>query len=261
MSISADRSPQPGCRALLSVHDVAPDSLAFLADLLRDLSALRVPAVNLAIVPFFHGRGTWTSQEVRRVASAVPPGIRTEVLLHGCYHRRVGANARLPAWRRLLSSIQSAGEDEFFGLPERDTAERVRGGRDAVAAAFGRVPAAFVPPAWSGGPPLRAALKGLGFSLAEDHLWLYEVQRDRRLFAPVIAFATRSPWREWLSARWARAVMRAPARGRLLRFAFHPADYRSPSVRACALGLVEALGRTHEWTLYSELVAPGTRRG
>jgi predicted deacetylase len=261
MSITSTRSAETERPALLSVHDVAPENLGFLADLLRDLADRHVPAVNVAVVPSFHGASMWTADAIGRALADVPAGMRTEILLHGCFHARVGGNARLAGWRLLRSRLQSAGEDEFFCLDPHEAEDRIRQGRRIIETAFGAAPGVFLPPAWTGGRALRDVLGRLGFSATEDHFWLYDLRRRRRLASPVIAFATRSAWRARISTLWARAIIRTAASGAILRFAFHPADYSSPAIRSFALGLVEELSRTREWGLYNEALGSGNGWG
>jgi predicted deacetylase len=250
MPLSSERKG----RALLCVHDVTPGGLRFLADVLRDVAARGVPAANLAVVPRFHDREEWRDAAAFRGAIAgAGPGIRTEIMLHGCFHLRVGENERLSWPRRFRSRLQSDREDEFYRLGRSAAEARVRTGARILSGVFGRTPAAFVPPAWAGSAELRDVLRGLGFRATEDHFWIHDLSGARRIFSPVIAFSTRSPRRERLSKLWAGLVMRGPARRSPLRFVLHPGDYRSPATRGFALDLVEAISRTHEWVLAGEL--------
>lgn len=248
-------------RALLSIHDVTPGCLSILADILGDLAGRDVSAVNLAVVPRFHGEEAWSDDAAfRRTIAGAAPGIRTEVVLHGYFHARVGENEWLPWPRRFRSRLQSDREDEFYCLGPREAEGRIRSGAGILEAVFGRSPRVFVPPAWSGARALRGILRGLGFFATEDHFWIYDLKNGRRVPSPVIAFSTRSPRRERLSTLWARLVKRVPVPGTVLRFAFHPADYRSPATRDFALGLVAELARTYDWCLSGEIPGPGNER-
>ena len=242
-------------RALLSVHDVTPGCLSLLTDILGDLADRGISAVNLAIVPRFHGEDSWSDAAAFRKAVAAP-GVRTEVMLHGYFHARTGENERLPWPLRFRSRLQSDREDEFFCLGAREAEERIRSGARILEAVLGRRPRAFVPPAWSGNKALRGILRRLGFFATEDHFWIYDLENGRRIPSPVIAFSTRSPRRERLSTLWARLVRRVPLPGTVLRFAVHPSDYSSPAVRALALKLVAEISANYDWRLSGEIPEP-----
>lgn len=244
-------------RALCSVHDVRPGCLSLVSDILADLEDRGVTAVGLAVVPRFHGGEDWEGAAAFRDDLAAR-AVRTEVMLHGFFHARVGGNENLPWPRRALSGLLSAGEDEFFGLGRREAEERLLAGAEILERAFGGRPRAFVPPAWAGGRNLRTVLRRLGFRVTEDHLWLYDIERRRKVLSPVVAFATRTPRRERLSLAWARTVRRAGFPGRILRFVLHPSDYSSPATREFALGLAAGLSENYDWILPSEF--PGSRK-
>ncbi|HDT14410.1 MAG TPA: DUF2334 domain-containing protein [Candidatus Aminicenantes bacterium] len=257
MSTTMDRSVRALGRALLAVHDVAPSSLAALSELLPELRTAGVSAVNLAVVPRFHGAEEWTGDgDLRRALAAAGPGLRTEIMQHGYTHVRSGGNERLTGGPGLLSRLQSSGEDEFYRLPPIEAEERIRSGRRVLETAFGRRPRVFVPPAWAGGPAFRCLLRRLGYAATEDHFRIYDLAARRKIFAPVIAFATRSPRRERLSMLWARLVRAVAKPGHCLRFVFHPADLGSPRVRPLALDLLAEVAPSREWALYSDILAP-----
>lgn len=248
-------------RALLAVHDVTPANLGFLARLLPVLRDAGVAAVNVAVVPSPLAGGDWgDGSALRQALAAAGPALRTEVLQHGLRHARVGANERLGPARRLMSRLQSAGEDEFFGLDAAEAAARIETGRDIVAAASGRPPRVFIPPAWAGAAALRGPLAGLGFDATEDHFWIHDLAAGRRLFSPVVAFATRSPRRERLSVAWSRTVRSGTPAGAVLRFAVHPADGDSTRVRDVSSALLARISAAREWALYGDLFGAAGER-
>lgn len=256
-----DRSDKGLGRALLSVHDVTPSSLGLLTGWLPILREAGVPAVNIAVVPLFRGADTWgDGKALGQALAAAGPSLRTEVLQHGFFHARQGENAELGRLRGLLSRLQSAGEDEFFGLGADASEERVRSGCDIIAAALGRRPRAFIPPAWAGSSALRSVLRKSGFTATEDHLWIYDLGTGRRLLSPVIAFATRDLRRERLSTVWARLVSGNIGPRTILRFAVHPSDLRSPRIRDFLLTILARIAPTCEWRLYEDLFGSARER-
>ncbi len=248
-------------KALLAIHDVTPRWTREILDILTDLKERSIPAINLAVVPRFHRRDDWRDAPALRTAILKPGrGLRTEVLLHGCYHLRVGENARLPWRRRLRSWLQSASEDEFYGLDPAEAGRRLDLGRKVLGEAFTVRTAGFIPPAWGMSRGLVEACRRGGLSYAEDQVFIYEARTGARVFSPLIAFATRSAVREGLARAWARTVPRLAGTRRLLRLALHPSDYRSPGTRRLALRTIEVLSRDFDWLLYREALSSERRR-
>jgi hypothetical protein len=142
-------------------------------------------------------------------------------------------------------------------LPLADAVERIVRGRAELQAALGVEPAGFLAPAWLEHRETDAAVRAAGLGVHEDHVFVYDVARRRRLVAPAVTFTARSPLRVAASIAWAAAI--APAIGPSsldLRLALHPLDFRSPR-------LVLAIGRVARAALerrrvvgYAELLSP-----
>jgi predicted deacetylase len=241
-------------RAVLCLHDVAPGQAAAVRKILDDLQAVPVPAVSLALVPAFHQTGSWerNPEGVEMIRSARAE-FRAEILLHGYYHQRVGTNKDLPSRNRFRSKLQSADEDEFYGLDLREAEGRIGKGLSVLAAVFQSRPAGFIPPSWVLGKDLTGVLRGLGFSYTEDHFHIIDIRSGHRIRSPLMAFATRSALRRGLSLIWSWGVFQLAARKRILRVALHPADYQSPGIRSFALEMIKKVNAEYEWCLYRDL--------
>jgi predicted deacetylase len=258
MSIIMKSSDGRKGRALLSVHDITPRWAGEVLDILADLKERSIPAVNLAVVPLHHRRDSWPgAPDFREAIRELGRDLRTEILLHGCYHLRVGGNETLPWTKRLRSRLQSAGEDEFFGLDPGEAAARLDLGRRVLGATFGVRAEGFIPPGWGFSRGLAGVCREHGLAYTEDQLFIHDLRAGKRLFSPVIAFATRSALRESLAGAWSRTVPRLSGGGRVLRLALHPADYRSAKTRERALRTLDRLSREREWRLYRDLFSAG----
>ncbi len=134
------------------VHDVHP---RFSAELRTIFAALRQrlgAAWSAGVVPLPDGR-PWSDRSLLAALS------ESEVLLHGCTHRR---RRRSPiAW-------WLGGADELVGLTASQAAARIAQGAAALADLTGAPPRGFLPPAWRMGRASHPA--GLDFVVRIDRL-------------------------------------------------------------------------------------------
>ena len=251
-------SCRPEDQTLLTVHDVAPPLAREVLDILTDIRERSIPAVNLAVVPLFHGRYDWRdARDFLKAIQTTATDIRTEILLHGYFHLRVGGNAALPWGKRLRSRLQSAAEDEFYGLDPAEAAARLDLGQGVLRTAFGAPAEGFIPPAWGSSRGLDRICLQRGLFYTEDQIFVRDLRTGRRFFSPVVAFATRSAWREGLAGAWSRAFLRLSGGERILRLALHPADYRSAKTRRLAQRTLDRLSRERQWRLYRDVLPEG----
>jgi len=243
-------------KAILSIHDIAPSQLSAVQEIISDLKAQGVTAVNLALVPVFHQAESWRrNEEPAAVIESLQTHFRTEILLHGFYHQRVGSNETLPWRNRLRSWLQSADEDEFYGLGVGESKDRIRKGLAVLAEVFKSKPVGFIPPSWAPTKTIMGILGGLGFLYTEDHFHIIDLRTGRKTPSPVIAFSSRSPLHRSLSLLWSYGVYKLAGRKRILRVVLHPADFRSPRIRAFALGLIKKLNGKSDWHLYRDVIS------
>lgn len=178
-----------------------------------------------------------------------------EVLLHGLTHRAApgGAPPRglVP---RAKARFLTAGEGEFQTLDQAGTEAALRDGLATLEAALGLRPEGFVAPAWLESEHVGAALRGLGVRFHEDHLWIRDLDRGRRLLVPAVTFTGRSRARALASIGWARAMELALAAPLDLRLALHPVDFDHDDLVEAIDRLVTAISRQREWIGYDTLL-------
>ncbi|MGD9811196.1 MAG: DUF2334 domain-containing protein [Sphingobium sp.] len=228
----------PNRKLVVSIHDVAPP---FEGEVDR-LIALASPVVGsgrlaMLVVPD-HWRGGCVvhrdsafAQRVRRWADE---GI--EIILHGWSHRD---ETRHEKWRDSFRARRmTAGEGEFLGLSYHEARDRLQRGRALLEDITGRPVAGFVAPAWLYGQGARDALADCGFTMAEDHLRIWNPASGQRMAGgPVISWASRSRARIASSLVFAGAAPMLLSRQPLVRIALHPGDVHVPA-------LVRSIGRT-----------------
>lgn len=235
----AAAAPARGAAAptlLVTIHDVAPRSLAEVQALRRALLGWGVARATLLVVPHFHRelRLCDHSPTVAWLRSCAERG--DELALHGYYHQQAGAPLGLRD--RVRARLWTAGEGECL-RPHDDLAGLLVRGRDELTRCLGLVPGGFVAPAWLEPRGFDGLLSRLGFAWHETSMYVEALAGPGgRVRAPVIGFATRTALREAASLVWARALLArmlprdAPARAPLVRVALHPGDLRSARVMA-----------------------------
>jgi predicted deacetylase len=241
-------------KALLSIHDVSPFFEEEIFGILSDLKGLNLGKTNLAVVPLYHESYHLNDHVAfcHSLMNAIE-GFEVEILLHGLYHTRKGSNQRLSFKNRFRSRLQSAEEDEFFKLVPAEAEKRIQQGRSILEKAFHTKPTGFIPPAWVFEKQVMATLKRLEIPYTENHSFIFLTRDDKRVFSPVISFATRTKTREILSLCWAYFMRKIPSRRAIMRFVIHPKDYRSRVVKRTIIKTLKKLDEKYEWKLYQDL--------
>ena len=141
-------------------------------------------------------------------------------------------------WRRATGSLAARGAAEFWGLDEIEARRRLATGigmlRDLGLAARG-----FTPPGYLAGGPAIAAAKQEGVRYVAEHLWIRDLDRGSRRFAPAFShrpFGTGQKAAERFVRRGPPAFAR---RGVPVRIALHPDDLKVPALRAATLESID----------------------
>ena len=223
--------------ALVSIHDVMPQTLSLVNELLEECRTGGVDHITLLVVPGLE----WTVEQLDELRRWQAAG--HELAGHGWVHR-IGSIRSLYHWlhSRLLS---------------RDVAEHLSLSPTEVVALINRcagwfverelgIPKLYVPPAWAVGALPLAARKQLGFSMLETLTGVSLLRQDRSLQLPLVGFEADTAFRSFFLRRWnAWTIHRARAGGKPLRISLHPHDHR--------LRLADELRRTLSlpWTCRS----------
>lgn len=201
-------------RAHATIHDVRPDTLDRVAELLRLLR----PAgrrVALLVVPGLE----WTADGVERLRGWADAGY--ELAGHGWVHRRTPRTL----YHRLHARVVSRDQAEHLSAPRDELREMVARGRAWFGAHGLPAPTYYVPPAWAMGALQPEDLAAVGYRVAEVQWGWHDLAAGRFLGAPLIGFEADTPWRELaLGAFNALQVRIAIGSGRPLRLGLHPFD-------------------------------------
>jgi len=202
--------------AIVSIHDVMPETLSRVEDLLGLLDVHGVGSVDLLVVP---GRD-WRAPDIDVLRGWQRAGHR--LAGHGWRHKV----DRIRGWSHRLHSL----------LISRDVAEHLALDADGIAALIVRchdwfgahdlpVSDLYVPPAWAMGAIRRERLRALPFSRYEVFTGVIEAESGRLMPAPLVGFEADTAGRVW-PVRVFNGLNRAVAwaSGAPLRVGIHPFD-------------------------------------
>ena len=147
-------------RALVvSIHDVSPLTREMVTQILHDLTKAGVDRVPLLVIPNHHRMAPIREDAVfcKWLTTAAQ---RHEVVLHGYFHMRPGGVRGW--WDTVVTEHYTAGEGEFYDLPEGEASSRLEKAKRDFAAT-GLSPRGFIAPAWLLGAEAEAAVKKAGF--------------------------------------------------------------------------------------------------
>lgn len=206
--------------ALISVHDVMPETRRQIERILQRLDAVPPHAVALLIVP---GRG-WTPDDLGWLRALDQQGYT--MIGHGWRHE---CDAPQTLKHRFHSRMISNRAAEHLSLSDTGI-NRLMSACDAWLRDAGLTPAnVYIPPAWALGPITRESLKTTPFRYVETLGGVYDTRTDHLQRLPVAGFEADRQWRviimrlsNWINIRL--SVWRQTP----LRIAIHPHDWQYP---------------------------------
>jgi predicted deacetylase len=239
-------------RALVvSVHDVSPLTRTRVAHLLRDVLEEGLDRISLLVIPNHHklapiSQDAAFCEWLRRTIQG------HEVVLHGYFHLRPQTAQGLRS--RIVTEHYTAGEGEFYDLPEREASARLEKAKREFAA-VGFAPRGFIAPAWLLGAEAELAVKSAGFEYTTRLRNFKDLITDREIASRSLVWSVRSGWRRVLSLCWNALLARRLWEAPLLRIGLHPADWDHCAVRRQALGLIRAALAAREAMTYEDWLA------
>ena len=240
-------------RALVvSIHDVSPLTREMVAQMLHDLTKVGVDRVPLLVIPNHHKMAPIREDAVfcEWLSTAAK---RHEVVLHGYFHMRPGGVRGW--WDTVVTEHYTAGEGEFYDLPEGEASSRLEKGKRDFAATTGLSPRGFIAPAWLLGAEAEAAVKKAGFDYTTRLRSFKDLVTTRETNSQSLVWSVRAGWRRvvslWWNALLARRLWGAP----LLRIGLHPPDWKHGRIRRQALGLIRAALAGRDAMTYEDWLA------
>lgn len=211
---------------IVSIHDVAPDSLDAAREWCRLLDGWGIKKRCLAVIPFLRQRPVQSSSSLVDFLKA-ELAADGEVVLHGYSHQRPSP---FTLWHhRLYDRFVTRGEAEFAALDSGESVARLlREGRRELEEALGISVRGFTAPCWWQSRATTDMLRRTGFLWYDTLIGIVNLRAGRRIFSPVITGLPPDTGLPALLAPWATGMMSALCRARVLRLALHPYDLSNP---------------------------------
>lgn len=229
--------------AIVSLHDVMPETLPQVREVLAFLRAHRVPPITLLVVP---GRA-WSSEGLAELREWSASGHR--LAAHGWHHV---CQTPTTLHHRLHAALLSRTVAEHLSLDEASILSLMR--RSAAWFSTNGLPSPrlYVPPAWALGRVRPGLLGTLAFAWVESTRGMRHIASGRRIHLPLVGFEADTALRAMLLTGWNRSqIALARLTDRPLRISIHPHDLQ--------LRLADALKGllARQWTFIHE---PGEAR-
>lgn len=219
--------------------------------MLADLEAAGVGRTSLLVIPNHHHRAPLAEDPGFQAGLRDLAAVGHEIVLHGYYHQRPASGQ----WKtRIVTECYTAGEGEFYDLPEREAAGRLEKALQEFAAA-GFHPSGFIAPAWLLGEDAERAVARAGFAYTTRLQNVKDLRTGREEPSQSLVWSVRSGWRRQVSRWWNAALARRLAGTRLLRVGLHPPDWDHPAIRRQALELIATALAAREPMTYDEWLA------
>ena len=208
----------PPLRALVSIHDVMPETLDLVQRQLDYLDSRAIRPVTLLVVP---GK-PWQPSDLDTLRRWVDEG--RELAGHGWSHR-IHVRRR-SAYHRLHAAVLSRDAGEHLSLPPRKAAQIMARNFRWFQEQGLPEPVLYVPPAWAMGSVSRRTLDRLPFRYYEFLGGVYDARARRLRLLPVMGYEADNASRA-AGVTVSNAANTALSRltGRPVRLGLHPYDF------------------------------------
>jgi predicted deacetylase len=222
-------------KAVLSLHDVMPETFDRMEEILHRLAETGFPPITLLVVP---GRD-WKEPQLRRLRELAGQGYA--LAAHGWHHE---VDHPSGIYHRLHSALISRNVAEHLALDETGILELMERSAKWFPEQGLPMPDLYVPPAWALGKIRREALQGLPFRYIEVLRGFLDTRTGRLRGLPLVGFEVEDPWRKVFLSRWNRfQLLRARRSGNPVRIGLHPNDFHLLMARDLE-ALIQAPGLT-----------------
>jgi len=209
-------------RALVSIHDVMPETLEQVQGLIDCLPPKARRHTLLLVVP---GRD-WRAHQVEQLRRWQRQGF--ELVGHGWFHRARGSRT---LFHRLHSALISRNAAEHLSRPRRELTDLLARCHQWFEHWELIPPQIYVPPAWALGNLSPEDLKASPFRYFESTRGLYCGHTGVFRYLPLIGFEAAGPWQAFGLRLWNRINLALASSSRPVRLALHPGDLQLPLAR------------------------------
>lgn len=210
--------------ALVSIHDVMPETLAKVAELLSMCRKGAVKRITMLVVP---GKD-WSEADLAQLKAWADTGI--ELAGHGWLHH---CDKIQGFYHRLHSALISRDVAEHLTLDETGIRQLLDDCADWFSCHQLSVPELYVPPAWALGSISMTALRECPFQMVETLAGVIDVKQQRLIRLPLTGYEADTLFRAVSVSSFNRMNwMWSKTSGRPIRVSIHPNDHHLKLKRA-----------------------------
>jgi predicted deacetylase len=226
--------------AILSLHDVMPETFPQMEAILKYLRDHRIPPITLLVVP---GR-QWKSHQIDHLRCLADQGYT--LAAHGWVHR---TDQPSDIYHRLHARLLSRNVAEHLALDAAGIRDLMQRSFDWFGDNDLPPPTLYVPPAWALGRLPRHDLGELPYTAVEVLRGIYLPKAGHFYSLPMIGFEADTAFRKAAVHSWnAGQTILARLGGRPLRIGLHPSDFQL----SMAETLRQVLAQPFIWQSYDE---------
>lgn len=204
-----------GMKALVSIHDLMPETFELVEQLLDWLQNHNVPPVTLLVVP---GKD-WLPSQIERLRQLADLGY--ELAAHGWYHR---TNPK-KLFHKCHAALLSRNVAEHLDLDSRGVFELMLRSGQWFSEQNLPEPQTYVPPSWALGPLKRSCWPDLPYRIIETTSGIIDTRRQKRTPLPLVGFEADTDLRSGFLSSWNKIqTARALRLKKVLRISIHPKD-------------------------------------
>jgi hypothetical protein len=202
--------------AIISIHDVMPQTLDRVMELLDKMSHLAPENITLLVVP---GQD-WPNTQIETLKALQHTGYR--LAGHGWHHR---VKTIRTFYHHLHAGLVSRTAAEHLSLNAREIIQLMHNCYYWFADKGLVAPDLYVPPAWAMGSISRKQLKQTPFRYFESTAGLYDSDTGRQILLPLVGFEADTRLRAATLTCWNAVNRMLGSARRPVRLSIHPGDH------------------------------------
>ncbi|WNO10671.1 DUF2334 domain-containing protein [Teredinibacter sp. KSP-S5-2] len=202
-------------KAVISIHDVMPETMAHTFELLKLCTHLQPFHIYLLIVPGLN----WQPHQIEQLKELETQGY--QLAGHGWQHH---CKEIKTIKHRLHSVFISRNVAEHLSLTTEQLHQLILRNYNWFIDSGFNAPELYVPPAWAMGNLPKTTLKDLPFKYYETTNGIYHVTSNNFKRLPLAGFEADNTWRKIALNLWNQINQAAASQTSPLRIALHPYD-------------------------------------
>ncbi|WP_455211514.1 polysaccharide deacetylase family protein [Kaarinaea lacus] len=210
------KNPKPPIPALVSIHDVMPDTLHKVDRILDTLRQHDINNATLLVVP---GK-SWQEKDIDQLRQYAQQGY--ELAGHGWQHQVTQYGGLI---HRLHGLIISRNVAEHLALDSAGISQLIERCYQWFIKYNLPAPSLYVPPAWAMGGISRSRLRRLPFRYYEYFSGIYDSKLNCFERIPMVGYEADAWYRVPFVALWNSLNFKGAQHQQRLRFSIHPNDF------------------------------------